>query len=120
MLTRSVIFDRVWGFDFGPSSNSLEVYVGYLRRKVDAEMFLAPVESAKLRGAWTDPAAGRTTFKAWLEEWWGGAADLRPSTPIQRLLVRPWFETLLGGRYARKYGGSRRAARWRGRCPATT
>ena len=50
------------------------------RRKVDAEKFLATVESAKLRGAWTDPAAGRTPFAAWLEEWWGSAADLRPST----------------------------------------
>jgi two-component system response regulator MprA len=36
VLTRSVIFDRVWGFDFGPTSNSLEVYVGYLRRKTEA------------------------------------------------------------------------------------
>jgi integrase len=50
------------------------------RRKADAEKFLATVESAKLRGAWTDPAAGRTTLAAWLEEWWGSAADLRPST----------------------------------------
>ena len=30
------IFERVWGYDFGPSSNSLEVYVGYLRRKLEA------------------------------------------------------------------------------------
>ncbi len=36
VLTRDVIFDRVWGYDFGPSSNSLEVYVGYLRRKSEA------------------------------------------------------------------------------------
>lgn len=36
VLTREVIFDRVWGYDFGPSSNSLEVYVGYLRRKTEA------------------------------------------------------------------------------------
>jgi two-component system response regulator MprA len=35
--TRDVIFVRVWGYDFGPSSNSLEVYVGYLRRKTEAE-----------------------------------------------------------------------------------
>ncbi len=35
VLTRSVIFDRVWGYDFGPASNSLEVYVGYLRRKTE-------------------------------------------------------------------------------------
>jgi two-component system response regulator MprA len=35
VLTREVIFDRVWGYDFGPESNSLEVYVGYLRRKIE-------------------------------------------------------------------------------------
>ena len=37
VLTRSVIFERVWGYDFGPDSNSLDVYVGYLRRKLEAE-----------------------------------------------------------------------------------
>jgi two-component system response regulator MprA len=37
VLTRSVIFERVWGYDFGPTSNSLEVYVGYLRRKTEEE-----------------------------------------------------------------------------------
>ena len=37
VLTRELIFDRVWGYDFGPSSNSLEVYVGYLRRKLEAD-----------------------------------------------------------------------------------
>ncbi len=36
VLARSTIFDRVWGYDFGPASNSLEVYVGYLRRKTEA------------------------------------------------------------------------------------
>jgi two-component system response regulator MprA len=36
VLTRELIFDRVWGYDFGPASNSLEVYVGYLRRKTEA------------------------------------------------------------------------------------
>jgi two-component system response regulator MprA len=36
VLTRSVILDRVWGFDFETSSNSLEVYVGHLRRKTEA------------------------------------------------------------------------------------
>ena len=34
VLTRGQIFEQVWGYDFGPSSNSLEVYVGYLRRKL--------------------------------------------------------------------------------------
>jgi two-component system response regulator MprA len=37
VLSRSVIFERVWGYDFGPASNSLEVYVGYLRRKTEAD-----------------------------------------------------------------------------------
>ena len=37
VLTREVIFDRVWGYDFGANSNSLEVYVGYLRRKTERE-----------------------------------------------------------------------------------
>jgi two-component system response regulator MprA len=36
VLTRSQVFERVWGYDFGPASNSLEVYVGYLRRKLEA------------------------------------------------------------------------------------
>jgi two-component system, OmpR family, response regulator MprA len=36
VLTRSLIFERVWGYDFGPTSNALEVYVGYLRRKTEA------------------------------------------------------------------------------------
>src|SRR6266511_28659 len=36
VLTRPVIFERVWGYDFGPDSNSLEVYVSYLRRKTEA------------------------------------------------------------------------------------
>ena len=35
MLTRSIIFERVWGYDFGPTSNSLDVYIGYLRRKTE-------------------------------------------------------------------------------------
>lgn len=36
VLTRSQIFEAVWGYDFGPTSNSLEVYIGYLRRKLEA------------------------------------------------------------------------------------
>ena len=37
VLSRSLIHERVWGYDFGPASNSLGVYVGYLRRKLEAE-----------------------------------------------------------------------------------
>ncbi len=36
VLPRSTIFEHVWGYDFGATSNSLEVYVGYLRRKTEA------------------------------------------------------------------------------------
>jgi two-component system, OmpR family, response regulator MprA len=36
VLTRSTIFERVWGYDFGFASNSLDVYIGYLRRKTEA------------------------------------------------------------------------------------
>ena len=35
VLTRSVIFEHVWGYDFGAQSNSLGVYIGYLRRKTE-------------------------------------------------------------------------------------
>jgi two-component system response regulator MprA len=37
VLTREIIFDRVWGYDFGGESNVLEVYVRYLRQKLEAE-----------------------------------------------------------------------------------
>jgi two-component system response regulator MprA len=36
VLTRAVIHERIWGYDFGPGSNALGVYVGYLRRKLEA------------------------------------------------------------------------------------
>ena len=37
VLTRTIIFERVWGYDFGYASNSLDVYIGYLRRKTEAD-----------------------------------------------------------------------------------
>src|SRR4029079_5794152 len=37
VLSRDVIFDKVWGYDFGPESNSLDVYIGYLARKLGAD-----------------------------------------------------------------------------------
>jgi len=36
VLTRSLIYERVWGYDFGSGSNALDVYIGYLRRKTEA------------------------------------------------------------------------------------
>jgi len=35
VLTRDTIYERIWGFDFETSSNSLDVYIGYLRRKTE-------------------------------------------------------------------------------------
>ena len=35
VLPHDIIYDRVWGYDFGPASNALRVYVGYLRRKLE-------------------------------------------------------------------------------------
>jgi two-component system response regulator MprA len=35
VLSHSLIYDRVWGYDFGPASNAMRVYVGYLRRKLE-------------------------------------------------------------------------------------
>ena len=37
VLSRTVIFEKVWGYDFGPESNSLDVYIGYLRRKLEEQ-----------------------------------------------------------------------------------
>jgi two-component system, OmpR family, response regulator MprA len=36
VLPRSAIFEHVWGYDFGATSNALNVYVGYVRRKTEA------------------------------------------------------------------------------------
>ena len=36
VLSRELIFDRVWHYDFGPTSKALDVYIGYLRRKTEA------------------------------------------------------------------------------------
>ncbi len=37
VLTRPVLFEQVWGYDFGETSNSIHVYLGYLRRKLEAD-----------------------------------------------------------------------------------
>lgn len=36
VLEHSVIYDRIWGYDFGPESKAMTVYIGYLRRKTEA------------------------------------------------------------------------------------
>jgi two-component system, OmpR family, response regulator MprA len=37
VCTHQMIYERVWGYDFGPDSKALAVYIGYLRRKLEAE-----------------------------------------------------------------------------------
>jgi two-component system response regulator MprA len=37
VLTRAALFEQVWGYDFGETSNSIHVYLGYLRRKLETE-----------------------------------------------------------------------------------
>ncbi|BCJ40289.1 DNA-binding response regulator [Actinoplanes ianthinogenes] len=37
VLSRAALFEQVWGYDFGEGSNSLHVYLGYLRRKLESE-----------------------------------------------------------------------------------
>src|SRR6202035_3338817 len=37
VLPAELIYDRVWGYDFGPSGNALRVYIGYLRRELEAD-----------------------------------------------------------------------------------
>jgi two-component system response regulator MprA len=37
VLTRAQIYEDIWGFDFESSSNSLDVYIGYLRRKTEEQ-----------------------------------------------------------------------------------
>src|ERR1700727_2799209 len=57
VLPHSLIYDRVWGYDFGPTSNALRVYVGYLRRKLEetgARPLIHTVRGvgSALRGPW--------------------------------------------------------------------
>jgi two-component system, OmpR family, copper resistance phosphate regulon response regulator CusR len=39
VLSREQLLSHVWGYDFDPGSNVVDVYVGYLRRKLGAERF---------------------------------------------------------------------------------
>ena len=72
-------------------------------RKVDAERWLAQVETDKARGQWVDPAAGRVTFGAWFAEWMATTTDLRPNT-------RQLYE-YLGRRYLVPGFGSKELAK---------
>jgi integrase len=65
-------------------------------RKADAQRFLNETETAKARGAWTDPALGRVLFREWFAEWRRTTARLRPNTEARderlfRLHLLPHF-----------------------------
>ncbi|HEY6398648.1 MAG TPA: response regulator transcription factor [Solirubrobacteraceae bacterium] len=47
VLPHSLIYDRVWGYDFGPTSNALRVYVGYLRRKLEEAGTTAQIHTVR-------------------------------------------------------------------------
>jgi two-component system response regulator MprA len=47
VLERSVMYDRIWGYDFGDSSRSLDVHVGYLRRKLEADGTARVIETVR-------------------------------------------------------------------------
>jgi DNA-binding response OmpR family regulator len=38
VLSQTILLDRVWGYDYDPGSNVVEVYVGYLRRKLGRDL----------------------------------------------------------------------------------
>ena len=64
VLTRSTIFENVWGYDFGPTSNALGVYMGYLRRKTEAgsePRLLHTVRGSRLRAAGLSRVATQET-----------------------------------------------------------
>src|SRR6478736_3017162 len=48
--------------------------------KIDAERFLATVESAKLTGTYVDPQLAKVTVGAWADQWLANQAHLKPST----------------------------------------
>ncbi len=50
VLPRSLIYERVWGYDFSHSSNALDVYVGYLRRKTEGESDLRLIHTVRGTG----------------------------------------------------------------------
>ncbi|GAA2614304.1 response regulator transcription factor [Streptomyces axinellae] len=47
VLGHALIYERIWGYDFGPSSKNLAVYIGYLRRKLHQPGHPAPIHSVR-------------------------------------------------------------------------
>lgn len=47
VLDHSTIYDRIWGYDFGPDSKNLAVYISYLRRKIDTDGLLPLIHTIR-------------------------------------------------------------------------
>lgn len=65
-------------------------------RRVDAEKYLASIETAKVRGEWYDPARAKVTIEQWAKDWLTTRTDLRPSSlakveSVTRMHVIPAF-----------------------------
>src|SRR6266545_3396928 len=77
VLPRPLIYERVWGYDFSHSSNALDVYVGYLRRKTEGEgesRLIHTVRGTGCRGTSTrdygsEPRTWSRSFSVPVERW---------------------------------------------------
>jgi two-component system OmpR family response regulator len=58
VVSKSEILDHVWDFAFGGDPNIVEVYVGYLRKKIDAPFDRRTIETVRLVGYRLDPDGG--------------------------------------------------------------
>jgi DNA-binding response OmpR family regulator len=56
VLSRSVILSAVWGYDYDPNSNVVDVYVSYLRRKLSEQGRPSPIVTMRGAGYRLDPA----------------------------------------------------------------
>ncbi len=118
VLTRSVIFERVWGYDFGFGSNSLDVYIGYLRRKTEAAA--SPGSSTRCAASATRCASHELPRAARLGRRGSGRARGRRCLG-RRLRRRPRPALLERRRLAAKqHAPDRRRSAVRGRSGATS
>lgn len=60
-LSRAVLLDRVWGLDFDPGSNVIDVYVSYLRRKLAAAGCASTIRTVRAAGYALEPAGAEST-----------------------------------------------------------
>ena len=111
VLTRSLIFERVWGYDFGFGSNSLDVYIGYLRRKTEQGAAAVDPDDPRRRLR----AARHMSFRTRLvliSALWPAAAAVVVASALTYVLVRDELrgqvdEALRGRAATTRLGSSR-------------